>query len=173
MVVVYGMSAVQMAHNEWFSMKPAVVESEVEAGAFAGTDGRALAQSLMDRYGMRGDLQQVKATDEGIQMRIARPGTVYEVEYTRQTGRARIKTSVAGFIGMLNRLHHLAGLKHDYRLLNVWGGIVVFVSVALILLGLSGIYLWFKIYEERAVGAILLAFSLGYSLTLIVMIRMA
>lgn len=173
MVVVYGMSAVQMAHHEWFSLKPAVVESEVEAGAFTGTDGRALAQSLMDRYAMRGDLLQVKATGEGIQLRIARPGTVYDVEYVRQTGKAKVKTSVAGFMGMLNRLHHLAGLKHDYRLLNMWGGIVAFVSVALILLGLSGVYLWFKIYDERAVGAILLTLSLGYSLTLMVMIRIA
>jgi hypothetical protein len=172
MLLVYGASAIQMAHNEWFSLTPTLTESELEVGAFDSNDGRALAQALMDRYGMRGDLQQVKATDKGMALRIVRPGTVCDVDYTRQSGKAKVKTSVAGFMGMLNRLHHLAGVGHDYRLLNVWGGIVAFISIALILLGLSGIYLWFKIYEERAVGAILLAASLGYSLTVMVIIRM-
>jgi hypothetical protein len=171
MVMVYGVSAVQMAHHDWFSEKPTVTESEVDAGPFGPSDGRALAQSLMDRYAMHGEVQQVRTTDEGIRLRIVRPGTVYDVEYVRQTGKAKVETSVAGFMGMLNRLHHAARMNHSYEPVNIWGGLVAFVSATLILLGLSGVYLWFKIHDERVIGAILLALSLGFSLTLITIIR--
>jgi hypothetical protein len=47
------------------------------------------------------------------------------------------------------------------------------VSTALILLGLTGIYLWFKLHNERIVGAILLTISLSYSLTLMILLRVA
>lgn len=171
MMMVYGLSAVQMAHHNWFSEKPAVTEREVDAGAFGPSDGRALAQSLMDRYAMHGEVQQVRTTDEGIRLRIVRPGTAYDVEYVRQTGKAKIETSVAGFMGVLNRLHHAARMNHNYAPVNILGGIVAFVSATLILLGLSGVYLWFKIHNERVIGAILLALSLGFSLTLITIIR--
>ena len=55
----------------------------------------------------------------------------------------------------------------------MWAFFVALVSVALIVLSLTGIYLWFKIHTERVIGIILLALSLGYSLTLIVLIRTA
>ena len=48
------------------------------------------------------------------------------------------------------------------------------VSAALVLLGLSGIYLWFESHKERVVGAALLTISLGYSLTtLMILLRLA
>ena len=40
-------------------------------------------------------------------------------------------------------------------------------------LGLTGIYMWFKLHTERVSGAVLLALSLSYSLTLIYLIRTA
>ena len=74
---------------------------------------------------------------------------------------------------MISRIHHLAGLRHEYELLNVWGFFVAFVSVALFALGATGVYLWFKHYNERVIGMILLGISLAYGLTLIVLVRVA
>jgi hypothetical protein len=170
-VLTYGASSVQMAHNAWFSSRPAVSESAIRLEAEAAAGPRAAARLLMEQHGMPGELQQVRETAAGFSFRIARPGTVYEVAYARDTSIAQVRTSVAGFVGMLNRIHHVAGLWHDYPLLNVWGALVGLVSAALIVLSLSGIYLWFKLHEERLVGAILLACSLGYSLTLMVLLR--
>jgi hypothetical protein len=47
------------------------------------------------------------------------------------------------------------------------------VALGLIGLSVTGIYLWFKIHTERVTGLVLLAISLGYSLPLIVLMRMA
>ena len=46
-------------------------------------------------------------------------------------------------------------------------------SLALLALGGTGIYLWFKTYEERTVGLVLLVVSFGYSLTLLFLIQAA
>jgi hypothetical protein len=45
------------------------------------------------------------------------------------------------------------------------------ISVALLALGVSGIYMWFKLHPERLIGLILLTASLGYSVTILVLIR--
>ena len=74
---------------------------------------------------------------------------------------------------MINGIHHLAGLRHEYELLNLWGFFVGFVSVALFALGATGVYLWFKHYNERVIGMVLLGISLAYGLTLIVLVRVA
>jgi hypothetical protein len=167
-LMMYGVSSVQMSHNSWFKMKPGVTESQV-ALTPGIADARDVARQLMDRGLVRGELAQVQASS----FRILRPGTVHEVNYSPQTGEAKIRTSVAGLMGMLNRIHHVAGLWHEYTLTNVWAVFVAITSILLVTLALTGIYLWFKIHTERVIGAILLAVSLGFSLMLIVLIRTA
>jgi hypothetical protein len=167
-VMMYGVSSVQMAHNAWFNLKPVVTESQATL-ATGIADPRDIARQLMDRGAVKGELAQIRDSS----FRVIRPGTVHEVTYSRQTGVATIRTSVAGFIGMLNRIHHVAGLWHEYTLTNVWGLFVGIISILLIVLALTGVYLWFTIHTERVIGSILLIVSLGFSLTLIVLIRIA
>jgi hypothetical protein len=171
-LLMYGVSAVQMAHNRWFNNKPVVTEAgyKLDAGA---ADARIVARQLMDRYDVKGELAQVRKSGDGFDFRIQRPGTVYEVSYATDSGAATVKTNTANFMGMLNRIHHVGGLWHEFSLTNVWSVFVGLVSLGLILLALTGIYLWFKIHSERLVGGILLGVSLGYSVTLMVLIRTA
>lgn len=172
-LLMYGLSSVQMAHNTWFKAKPAVTESRVPIRPESGGSARAVARELMDLHEMRGELAQVKETENGVKFRILRPGTVYEVDYSDLTREAHIRTNVASFMGLLNRIHHIAGVWHDYALINVWGVFIGLVSAGLLVLGLTGIYLWFKIHSEWLIGGVLLAIGLGYGLTLIVLLRMA
>jgi hypothetical protein len=76
-------------------------------------------------------------------------------------------------MGMLNRIHHVGGVWHEFTLTNIWGFFVGVVSVSLLVLGATGIYMWFKLHQERVIGTILLVVGLGYGLTLIVLIRTA
>jgi hypothetical protein len=171
-LLMYGVSAVQMAHNRWFSNKPTVTEAEYKLDA-GSADARMVARQLMDREGLKGELSQVRKAGDSLAFRIVRPGTVYEVAYAPESGSAKVKTNTANFMGMLNRIHHIGGLWHDFTLTNVWTVFVGLVSLGVILLALTGLYLWFKIHTERLVGGILLAVSLGFSLTLMVLIRTA
>ena len=170
-LLMYGLSAVQMSHGGWFSLKPTVTEITVAVASSSVNDGRALARILMDQNQVRGEIRQVKATDSGFHVQIEHPGTVYRVDFSTQTHQAVIRTSVAPFMGMLNRIHHLAGFHSAAFVMDVWGGWVVAVSLCLFVLGLTGIYMWFRLKKERLIGTVLLAVSLGYSLTLILLIR--
>ncbi len=117
---MYGVSAVQMSHSTWFQMKPAVTEHELTLAA-GQTDARIIARDIMDRQpDVKGELSNVQATDAGLSLRIVVPGTVHEVRYERASGTARIKTSVAGVMGMLNRLHHWAGFWHEPLSMKAW-----------------------------------------------------
>jgi hypothetical protein len=165
---MYGLSAVQMAHNSWFNLKPAVVE---RTAPITASGARAIAKELMDREGLRGDLAQVRETPQGPRFRIQRPGTVYEVEVAGSEARIRVNT--ANFIGMLNRIHHVAGVHHDYWPVTLWGWFVPLVSVGLFVLGASGIFLWFKTKRERSIGLALLVLGLGFSVPVIVLLRLA
>jgi hypothetical protein len=95
------------------------------------------------------------------------------VKYNRQTGDAKVTTRTANLMGTLVGIHKTAGLWRETTLANLWGALVGMVSVGLIVLAVTGIYLWFKIHNERLVGVILLFISLGYSLTVMVLLRTA
>ncbi|MCP5111532.1 MAG: hypothetical protein GY953_11930, partial [bacterium] len=86
---------------------------------------------------------------------------------------AQVRTSTLGYLAMFNRLHVAGGLHHDYRLFNLWGFMVGVISVGLILLGATGLYLWFKLHNERRIGTVLLTLGLAFSLGLMVLIRTA
>jgi hypothetical protein len=167
----YGTSAVQMAHSSWFSLQPEVKEAQVTIGTEGSNNPRAIARALMDDYGIQGGLDEVKEMPAGYKLRISRPGTEYEVSYSATKGETKVRMSRANFMGMLNSLHHTAGFRREDPLRRAWAAFVGVVSVGLILLALTGIYLWFKLFNERAVGIVLLVISLVYSLTLAIRLR--
>ena len=170
-LIMYSISAVQMAHSGWFNLKPTVTENTIAVPAAEASTARDLASGLIARHGFRGELQQVREQPAGWRLRIVRPGTVYEVDYSRDTGQARVRINTAGFMGMMNRIHHIAGLNHEYQLINVWGALVLAVSIALFLIGATGVYLWFKIHTERLTGGVLLAASLLCGAGLLISMR--
>src|SRR5215813_13499902 len=77
----YGGSAVQMAHPSWFSLQPRIEETHMAMRTQVSDNPRVIARILMDDYGMRGGLDEVKEAPEGYELRISRPGTEYEVSY--------------------------------------------------------------------------------------------
>jgi hypothetical protein len=172
-LIMYGVSAVQMSHSAWFDMKPAVHERQLtlEAGQ---TDARTIARRIMDRErDVKGELSNVQANDSGVTLRIVVPGTVHEVRYDRTSGIARVTTSVGGVMVMLNRLHHWAGFWHEPLPMRLWAAAVAVVSTALLLLGVSGLYMWFTRRSERRLGMALLAVNVVVALTLMALLRMS
>jgi hypothetical protein len=170
-LLMYGVSAVQMSHDTWFQMRPTVHERQL-ALAPGQTDGRAIAREIMDREpAVWGDLNNVQSTPKGLTLRIAVPGTVHDVQYDPASGATKVKTSVAGFMGMLNRLHHSAGLWHEPASLKAWAIAVAVVSTALLLVGASGIYMWFTRRPERRTGLVLLTVNAIFAIAVLVMLR--
>jgi hypothetical protein len=172
-LLMYCLSSIRMTHSSWFSDRIQWTEREVEVGTFNPAPGRALALVLLQQHGLRGELRQVTSTDSGFRLEIERPGVFNQVEYSRETGRARIRSGGANFMQVLAGIQEIVGLRHETSVYDVWGMSALIVSIAFALLGLTGIYLWFHFHKERKIGAILLGLNLAYSLGLIVLIRIA
>jgi hypothetical protein len=170
-LIMYGVSAVQMSHSTWFTLKPVVRERDLTLGKGL-TDARAIGRTVMDRAAdVKGELSNIQSDASTVSLRIVVPGTVHEVRYDPVTGLAHVKTSVAGVMGMLNRLHHWAGFWHEPMSMRLWAAAVAIVSTALLLLGISGIYMWFTRRAERRLGVALLAINLLVAVTLIGVLR--
>lgn len=172
-LIMYGVSAVQMSHSGWFQLRPAVHERPMPLAA-GQTDARALARDIMERdRTVRGEVANVQASESAINLRIVVPGTVHEVKYDRASGTAQVKTSVAGVMGMLNRLHHWAGLWHEPASMKVWAFAVAMVSAALLFMGVTGLYMWFTRRPERRIGFVLLGINVVFALAIITLLRRA
>jgi len=170
-LILYAVSAVQMAHDRWLPFTSVKSQRSFEMPASAFSDPAALRKQLVESYGITGELQDSEVTPDRIRLSLFRPGIIHEVSYARQTGETVVKMRVNGVVGVMNRLHHLAGVTHEDRAFNAWGWLLGVVSIALLAIGVSGIYLWFKLHSERLIGIVLLTVSLGFSLTLIVLLR--
>jgi hypothetical protein len=163
---MYGVSAVQMAHRRWWPVRERVAEWSVQLPAGI-TDARVAARDLA----IRGELTAIRTPPGALRFRLVRPGTVNQVEYSVVTGEAKMRTTDAGFIGMLNRLHQAQGMWHEYPLLNVWSAVLGMVSLGLLVLGGTGLYLWFRNHSERWIGVVLLGAGGGLAVVLIVWMR--
>jgi hypothetical protein len=172
-LIMYGVSAVQMSHSTWFQMKPEVHDRRLSLTPDQ-TDARTVAREVMERDGsVRGEITNIQINGPGLSLRIVVPGTVHEVKYDSASGAAQVKTSVAGIMGMLNRLHHWAGFWHEPLPMKAWAAAVAVVSAALLLLGVSGLYMWFTRRPERRIGLALLAANIVFAITVITLLRRA
>jgi hypothetical protein len=172
MLLMYAVSSVQMAHSSWFKAKPAVTEAKLQMPA-GYPDGRRLAIDVMTAHSIRGEINAVQQTPAGFTLRIVVPGTVHDVRYDRATGAVAVRTNIAGFMGMLNRLHHAAGFWHEYMPLKAWALLVGIVSFATVGLAATGLCMWWLRREERKLGVILLTANLAFSVIVLAMLRSA
>lgn len=168
-LLMYAVSSVQMAHFSWSWQ--VVDDSQVPVRPEEVTTPRALAQVMVRDHGLRGELTITNQGPNQMSIRLARPGAEYDVRYQPGNDRARIVTRDAGFFGRLNRIHHVSGLWRDDPVTQAWGLLAGIVSVVLLLLGLSGLWLWFRIHEERLIGVVLLAASLVVGIGLAIAIH--
>lgn len=170
-LLMYSVSGIEMSHQDWFSNESTVTESVVAVDSRHLSNPRTVAQRLM-QDGMWGELQYVQQDDHGFSFRIAHPGTVYAVSYSIHETGLKVQTSVAGFVGMLSQLHHMAGFYREQGVTHWWGAFVAVSSLALLLLGATGVYMWFRQYKERLVGGIILAVGLIVGVGLLVATRL-
>ena len=165
MVVIFAVSSLTIICRPWL---PTIREDQERTVAIAA--GSAL--ELMRNHGLKGDLRQVHQTDDEIRFQIARPGTQVRVRYSAGLGEAMLETRRFGLLETLVQLHVNHGFHHEFLPASAWGLLSLLSSIGLLLLGSTGIYLWFALHEQRVSGAVLLAVGLIYGPTTLVMSRM-
>ncbi len=169
---VYMLSSVRLARRAWFTNSPTTTEESLAVDPSQAKTPRELGLHLMQRHDLVGELFRVQPPKgDQFQFVIRRLGTNYRVEYTRGAEEALVKMNRANFVGMMTSMHFAAGFWHGNGMLNLWGAIVLLTSTGLFLLGGTGVYLWFKTYDERIIGSILLGVGLAVAFTLMILVR--
>jgi len=171
MALVFAVSSLVIIYRPWLKPAPHDSEASIQLSPEAATTPRAAARELMTKHGFKGDLREIR--EQGVvRFRIVRPGEQAEVQYAPAIGEAKIKVRRHGAFDTMVQLHTNHGFWHEYAPSNVWAAISLFTSVGLLLLGATGIYLWFAHHSERLIGAILLGFGLVYGLVTLALTRL-
>ena len=156
-LLAYGISAVEFAHRKWVSHPEHSTESRRKLPAGI-TDARVAAREW------RGELGPIETPPGSLKFRVVSPlGTGYDVEYSIATGDTKVRTTTASFLTTLAWLHISRG---------IWAYITPLVSAGLLIIGLTGLYLWFKKRSERWIGVALLLLGAGIPLALIISMRL-
>ncbi|HIB66075.1 MAG TPA: hypothetical protein EYO33_13430 [Phycisphaerales bacterium] len=162
-LIVYTLDGVRSGHRNWFHHKQTVVEHRLE---LRSDSIEAMAQELAQEHGIRGELRSgddrerfwLEANLVGYEVEVVSPHTVI------------VKENRRGMVQTSHFLHTTAGFQHDFWPTRLWSFMVIVVSLGLILLGLSGLWLWVPRLKERRLGIIFLSVSLGYAFTCLVLI---
>ncbi|MDA1312699.1 MAG: PepSY domain-containing protein [Acidobacteria bacterium] len=170
-ILLFGVSSVQFAHNDWFVTEPESAEMTVTVDPAQATSPRALGRLLMDQQGYRGFVLDIEEKDDGFEFLIGRMGTIHEIDYKTGSPEVAVTKKVWPLISLLTWMHTTFGMDHEFGPHNFWGFLMFLTSVALLLLGATGIYLWFKIHAERLAGLVLISVSLAFGLTMIALLR--
>jgi hypothetical protein len=156
-LLAYGISAVDFAHRKWLPHSSRTTEDKRKFAAGI-TDARILAREW------KGELDSIENAPGLLKFLVIKPlGTSYEVTYSIATGDATVRTTTGSFFRTLAWLHK----SHD-----AWAVVVGFVSLLLLTLGVTGLYLWFKNHSERWIGIALLLAGSVVTLGLIVSMRL-
>ena len=169
-IMMFGVSSLHMSHRGWFGSQPAESESIVVVDPGQASTPRELARHLMEEQGYRGGLHDIQDAEGQIHFNISRIGTVHDVRYTRGAREALVRTRVFPVINMMTWMHTTFGIQHEYAPHNVWGALMFLTSVGLLVLGGTGLYLWFNLRTERRIGLILLLGNMVFGATLIVLL---
>lgn len=172
MAMIFALSSLVIIYRPYLDTKPVESERQVRISQEAAASPRAAARELMAEHGLKGELRQIQEEGDTVSFRILRPGETAEVEYARSSGEGTVKMRRQGALETMVALHTNHGLWHDYLPSNAWGAIALLTSLGLLLLGATGIYLWFSFHKERVIGGVLLGSGLAFSLVVLVLTRL-
>jgi len=172
MAAIFAVSSLVIIYRRWLPAEKAESERSVTVAPDRATTPRALALVLMREHGLRGELRQVQADAAATSFRIVRPGTEAQVRYDPASGVATIRTTRRGALETLVQLHTNHGFWHEFLPSQAWAALSLLASIGLLLLGVSGLYLWFSFHEERVTGALLLGAGLVYGLVTLTLTRL-
>jgi hypothetical protein len=155
-LLVYAIGAVEFAHRKWLprSERPTGETRKLASGI---TDARILARQW------RGELESVENSPGVLKFRITTAlGRSSDVTYSIATGDTTVKTSANSFLKTLAFIHASHG---------IWAFTAALVSLALLTLGITGLYLWFRNHSLRRIGVVALVVGVTIALGLVLWMR--
>lgn len=170
-ILMYAASTFVMNHRELFRgpepVPPPTFELEREItydGVMPdGATPQQIALQLMASLDMEGAYGLARgATAEKVVINRQHPVNPRRITYTAADRKITIEKMVFSGAGFLERMHRRRGFQHDYLLEDLWAASVDLTILGLLLLALSGIWMWWELRVTRRFGAV--ALGAGFAL---------
>ena len=151
----------------WNKRKQMSVESQVFRPV--ETEDLPAARNLMTQLRIRGEISgEVSRAKSGeFAFRVARPGDIYDISADFSKGLARVDQVHVNGWGILNMLHTFSGVRRTDPTLHqnwwatwIWRFSMDALSGGLVLMVLSGIYIWYGRARQRRSAMLALAFGI-------------
>jgi hypothetical protein len=148
----------------WPQRRQSTVEREINPPE-AGED-LAMARDILGQLWMVGEIQETRLSPEGSRLiiNVGRPGQTFSVEADLAARRAVVEETRLNGWGVAQTLHTFTGVSlndprrtRDWALTTLWVFAMDALSVGLIALVLTGIYLWTRLPKQRLGGVLALA----------------
>lgn len=163
-IAMYALSTIAMNHRDSFGKEPPVFAVEAERrfeGALPESDPRASARVLLASLSLDGAHTVRKAPDGTLTIQRLDPVTPRRVTYRPETKALRIERQVFRTNQFLERMHRKRGYAQDYLADDLWAATVDLTIAAIVLWGLTGLWMWWELKAARALGAICAAAGIG------------
>ena len=170
--LIFALSSLVIIYRPWLPDSREDTEQTIRIDASKATSPRDLALELMRNHGFAGDLRNVNEENGVMSFRILRPGTHVSFEYTEGSDAVLAETRRWGWTELIVQLHVNHGFHHEFLPATMWSALSLLGSIGLLLLGATGLYLWFCLHEERVVGSAVLTIGLVWGLTALIWARM-
>lgn len=125
----------------------------------------AQAHEIMRQLGIEGEIlwTTTRTTTNQFDFQVRRPGRFVFISADLGLNRVKVQQSDVNIWGLLKALHAFTGVQiddprntRDWPLTSLWAFSMDAVSLGLIFMTLSGLYMWFRRSQKRLSGAIVL-----------------
>ena len=168
-VWLFSVSGLVLNHSKWSVAQFWKARQEtVSQRAFRippGSGDLATAADLMRQFGIVGELGETRRSPDGrhFDFQVVRPGRVFRVQALLDSARATVTEIKLNAWGVVDALHKFTGVKmdepaltRDWILTRIWSLAMDALALGLVVLVLSGVYLWYRLPRRRLPGFIAL-----------------
>lgn len=162
---LFAVSGLVLNHGKWAfaDFWPERVETSRSAVVHVSADSsdESIARGLMHHLSLVGELNRTERRGENeFELQLTRPGLTTDVVVDFAAGQATIKDTRLNAWGVLSALHHFTGVSmgepsrtRDWWLTRVWSLCIDAIALGLIVLVVTGVYLWWRLGKKRLAGA--------------------
>lgn len=159
--LLFTASTLILNHPQVFSswVSGETVERVVEGIQVPDSEGLELGRSIARQLNLTGEIDWVGIQPDAkrVTVMISRPGWYTRITVNGNPGRAELVETRKGIVDRILYLHkrpgpHVANLRGNWWVVQLWGAVADSLIISLLLLSLTGILLWWRLKNERAMG---------------------
>jgi hypothetical protein len=164
-VWLFSVSGLVLNHSKWsvaqFWKARQETASQRAFRSPPGSGDLATAADLMGQFGIVGEVGETRRSPDGrhFDFQVVRPGRVFRVQARLDSAHATVTEIRLNPWGVMDALHKFTGVKmddpaltRDWILTRIWSLAMDALAVGLVVLVLSGLYLWYRLPGRRRLG---------------------